>query len=49
MPTSLAETLEAIIGAIYLDSDYDTSMKVIIKWKGLERLLHDSGNTDFTI
>jgi ribonuclease-3 len=39
MPTPLAETLEAVIGAIYLDAGYDTSMKVIKKWKGLERFI----------
>ena len=48
-PTPLAETLEAVIGAIYLDSNYDTCMKVIKKWKGLEQLLYDSGNTDFSV
>lgn len=39
MPTPLAETLEAVIGAIYLDSDYETSMEVIKKWKGIERII----------
>jgi len=39
MPKPLAETLEAVIGAIYLDGGYDTSMKVIKKWKGFERFI----------
>ncbi len=29
MPTPLAETLEAVIDAIYLDRGYDKAMKVI--------------------
>lgn len=37
-PRPLAETLEAIIGAIYLDSDFETSMNKVTKWKGFERL-----------
>jgi ribonuclease-3 len=31
----LAETLEAIIGAIYLDGGYDASRETIIKWFGI--------------
>lgn len=31
-PKVLAETLEAIIGAIYLDGGYDTAKAVITKW-----------------
>lgn len=31
----LAETLEAIIGAIYLDGGYDASKETIIKWFGI--------------
>lgn len=38
-PTPLAETLEAVIGAIYLDDGYDSCKKVIKKWKGFERLI----------
>ncbi len=38
-PRPLAETLEAIIGAIYLDSDFETSMEVIKKWEGIERMI----------
>ena len=34
----LATTLEAIIGAIYLDSDFETTMDVVTKWKGFEGL-----------
>ena len=36
-PKVLAETLEAVIGAIYLDGGFVTSMNVIKKWKGFER------------
>lgn len=39
MPTPLAETLEAVVGAIYLDRGYDKSMEVIKKWKGIERII----------
>ena len=39
MPTPLAETLEAVIGAIFLDAGYDKTMKVITSWKGFERYL----------
>lgn len=31
-PKVLAETFEALIGAIYLDGGYDTSKKVIERW-----------------
>ncbi|MCZ7400391.1 MAG: hypothetical protein O8C62_12085 [Candidatus Methanoperedens sp.] len=31
----LAETLEAIIGAIFLDGGYDASKETIIKWFGI--------------
>ncbi len=31
----LAETLEAIIGAIYLDGGFDASKETIIKWFGI--------------
>ena len=34
-----AETLEAVIGAIFLDAGYDKTMKVITSWKGFERYL----------
>ncbi len=37
-PKPLAETLEAIIGAIYLDSDFETSMERVKSWKGFEGL-----------
>lgn len=39
MSKPLAETLEAVIGAIYLDGGYDTSMKVIKKWEGFEHFI----------
>ncbi|NMC06198.1 MAG: dsRNA-specific ribonuclease [Candidatus Lokiarchaeota archaeon] len=32
IPKVLAETLEAIVGAIYLDGGYDTAMKVVKGW-----------------
>lgn len=46
-PTPLAETLEAVIGAIYLDDGYDSCMIVIKKWKGFERLITYIKNTGF--
>ena len=36
-PNVLAETLEAIIAAIYRDRGYDAVMNVIIKWPKYER------------
>lgn len=33
-PAALEDALEALIGAIYLDSDYATVKKVIIQWYG---------------
>ena len=38
MPGPLAETLEAVIGAIFLDGGYDKTMKVITSWKGFAML-----------
>ncbi len=35
----LAETLEAIIGAIYLDGGYDASKKTVMKWFGSQEFI----------
>ena len=37
---NLAETLEALIGAVYLDVGFDAAKKVIMKWPDFERLLY---------
>jgi dsRNA-specific ribonuclease len=36
---SLAETLEALIGAIYLDVGFHAAKKVIMKWPEFERFV----------
>lgn len=36
---NLAETLEAIIGAIYLDIGFEASKKIILKWHEFERVI----------
>jgi len=33
---TLAETLEAIIGAIYLDSGFEASKRIIMNWQGFD-------------
>ena len=35
----LAETLEAIIGAIFLDAGYEQCKKVVLGWKGIKKFL----------
>lgn len=35
---TLAETLEAIIGAIYLDVGFEASRRIIMKWDGFEHM-----------
>jgi ribonuclease-3 len=34
---TLAETLEAVIGAVYLDAGFEASKRIIMKWKGFDR------------
>lgn len=34
-PRVLAETLEAIVGAIFLDSDYDRTREVVLSWSSI--------------
>ena len=38
---NLAETIEALIGAVYLDVGFDAAKKVIMKWPDFERLLYN--------
>lgn len=33
-PSSLEDSLEALVGAIYLDSDFHTVRKIVLKWYG---------------
>jgi ribonuclease-3 len=38
---TLAETLEAVIAAIYLDVGFEASKRIVMKWDGFEKFFND--------
>jgi ribonuclease-3 len=37
----LADTLEALVGSIFLDSDYETTRDAVLDWPGFQNLMKD--------
>ena len=37
---TLAETLEAVIGAIYLDVGFEAAKRIVMKWEGFDRFFN---------